>query len=238
MQKRFILLFAVVAMILTGSLAADANDAVCAGNDAACRDFSALAATDQYEKIIDLVEPDKTYTAESREYIGQAYLMVAGRESNSLEQEEQYCRKALEYGASSAYMGLYFIHAGSDPEKALGFLKQYVATGPRDSVPYVILGEVELEKRNYEVARNYLVEARKLARGRSSNLDWLMFQANYLLGDYAAASALLDSAITQGRPVTELKVLMADPRFLGLENRPEFRKYEPLIKGTSAMAAN
>ena len=49
---------------------------------------------------------------------------------------------------------------------------------------------------------------------------------------------MLDSAITQGKHLLELKILLADPRFLGFENRPEFRKYVPMIKGIAAMAAH
>jgi tetratricopeptide (TPR) repeat protein len=230
--------FLTAALILLGVQASGfAADRACEQQDTLCRSFSTFAAHGQYYKIIAQASPDGTYSAAAREMIGRAYLMMAGKETNTPEQEEIYCRKALEYGATAAYMGLYFIHAGNDAEKAIAFLKQYVTTGPRDTVPYVLLGEYELEQGRSAAAREYLLEARKVARGRSANLDWLLFQANYLLGDYAAASEMLDSAILQGQPMAELKSLMTDPRFLGIETRPEFRQFEPVIKGTSAMAA-
>jgi len=206
----------------------------CDKNDAVCGEFRTLYTTDQFEAVISRAESSQSYSAASRYYIGQSFLAVAGRETNTLEQEDHYCRKALEYGATSAYMGLYFIHAVTDPEKALGYLEQYAATNPQDSVPFVILGETELNRKNYRKAETYLQAARKVARGRSSNLDWLSFQASYLLGDYASAVSLFESAVTQGHGAGELRSLMTDPRFAGIEKRPEFRKYEPLFKGTSA----
>jgi hypothetical protein len=118
----------------------------------------------------------------------------------------------------------------------LGFLKQYIVTKPRDSVPYVILGESELEKKNYRAADGYLREAKMVAHGQSTHLDWLLFQSSYLTGDYAYASAILESAITKAQFLNEFKNLVSDPRFSGMEKRPEFRKYEPMIKGTAAKA--
>jgi tetratricopeptide (TPR) repeat protein len=236
MRKSFVGLFAALLLITGGKSAGLAAASLCEKNDATCLTFSELAVTGQFEQIIAAAGPGRTFSAGAREHIGQAYLMMAGRESNTLEQEEQFCRKALEFGASAAYLGLYFIYAGNEPQKATGFLKQYVATNPRDPLPYVILGEYELDQRNYAAARDYLAQARLFARGRSSNLDWLMFQVHYLLGDYAAAAVMLDSAVIQGQPLPELKVLMENPRFLGIENRPEFQKYGTLISGTPAMA--
>jgi hypothetical protein len=228
--------FLTAALILLGVQASGfAADRACEQQDTLCRSFSTFAAHGQYYKIIAQASPDGTYSAAAREMIGRAYLMMAGKETNTPEQEEIYCRKALEYGATAAYMGLYFIHAGKDADTAILFLRRYIATGARDSLPYVILGEYELEQGQPASARDYLVVARAVARGRSANLDWLLFQANYLLGDYAAASAMLDSAILQGQPMAELKSLIADPRFLGIVNLPEFRKFETVIKGTTAM---
>jgi tetratricopeptide (TPR) repeat protein len=197
-----------------------------------------LAAAEQFDKIIDKVEATATYSSEARDLIGQAYLILAGKEGNSPAQEEYYCLKALEYGATSAYIGLYFIHAGQNEEKALGFLKQYIDSKPRDSVPYVLLGQAEMDKGNYKAANEYLREAKSVARGHSTNVDWMLFQVNYLLGDFAYASAILDGALTRGQFVNELRSLSTDPRFADLSLRPEFRKYVPLIKGTSAKATN
>jgi tetratricopeptide (TPR) repeat protein len=237
MQKLFIGFTMAIAFIISGS-GAMAAQSVCSAQDGACTEFSTLAAAEQFEKIIEKVDATTTYSAEARDLIGQAYLILAGKEGNSPAQEEQFCLKALEYGATSAYMGLYFIHAGQNEEKALGFLKQYIAAKPRDSVPYVLLGQAEMDKGNYQAANAYLREAKSVARGHSTNVDWMLFQVNYLLGDFAYASAMLDGALTQGQFVNELKSLSTDPRFADLSLRPEFRKYVPMIKGTSAKATN
>jgi tetratricopeptide (TPR) repeat protein len=238
MQKHFIGIILAVSVIISGQSGALATESPCSAQDTACQEFSTLAAAEQFDKIIGKVDAAKTYSPAARSYIGQAYLMIAGRENNTPAQEEQFCLKALEYGATSAYMGLYFIHAGQNEEKALGFLKQYIATQPKDSVPYVLLGQAEMDKEHYVAANEFLRQARSIARGHSVNLDWMLFQVNYLLGDFAYASAMLDSALTQDQFANELKSLSADPRFAGLSQRPEFRKHEPMIKGAAAKAAN
>jgi tetratricopeptide (TPR) repeat protein len=206
----------------------------CADHNASCDSFTGPSESEHFEKLVAQVYPNRVYSSVERENIAQAYLMLAARESNTPEQEELYCQKALEYGAASAYMGLYFIHAGTNPEKAFGYLHQYVLTDPRDVLPYAILSEVALHRKNYRAAVEYLLKAKKVARGRSTNLDWLLFQASYLLGDYAVAASMLDSAITRGQYVNELRTLVIDPRFAGLAKRPEFEKYELMLKGTSA----
>jgi len=239
MLKRCVFIAILFAFLLMTHSPVHASDrASCPGMDPVCKTLAKLAEAEQYEKIIETADPKKTYSAESRKIIGQAYLMAAGRETNTPEQEEQFCLKALEYGATSAYMGLYFIHAGTNTEKALGYLQQYVALKPVDSVPYVILGEAELEKRNYASANTYLIEARKVARGKSGNLDWLLFQASYLNGDFATSAQMLDSSFSQGKTVGDLRALISsDPRFSDAGKRPEFRKFLSLINGTTTARA-
>jgi len=95
-----------------------------------------------------------------------------------------------------------------------------------------------MDKGHYVAANEFLRQASSVARGHSANLDWMLFQVNYLLGDFAYASAMLDSALTQDQFANELKSLSTDPRFAGLSQRPEFRKQEPMIKGAAAKAAN
>jgi tetratricopeptide (TPR) repeat protein len=236
MQKNIFIIMVVIGLIIAGLSGVQAAEQ-CTAQDTACREFARLAEADQFESIIEKTDGNKTYSEAARSYIGQAYLMVAGKETNTPEQEEQFCLKALEYGAASAYMGLYFIHAGQDPEKAIGYLKQYIATKPKDSVPYVLLGEAEMEKESYETANLYLREAKSVARGHSTNLDWMLFQVSYLLGNFAYASHMLDGALAQGQFVNELRSLAADPRYADLGIRPEFRKYEPVIRGVSAKSA-
>jgi len=231
MKKHIIAGLAAFVLIITGASFGYAGGNAC-GNDAVCREFAALSEAGQYEKIVEKVNPRRSYSAAARDIIGQSYLMVAGREGNTPDQEEQFCLKALEYGASSAYMGLYFIHAGTDVAKALGYLKQYVGTKPQDSVPYVLLGEAAYAQRNYADAKAYLQEAKKVARGRSANVDWLLFQASFLTGDYSLASTMLDSSFAQGKTVGDLKALVsADTRFAEIGKRSEFRKYMNILNG-------
>lgn len=224
---------AILAVLLLGAATGMAAETACSSKDAACREFAKLSDAGQFEKLVAKVDAKKTYSADAKALIGQAYLMLAGKEGNSAEQEERFCLKALEYGASAAYMGLYFIHAGTDDQKALGYLKQYVATGPKDGVPYVLLGEAELNSRNYAAAYGYLREAKKVARGASANTDWLLFQASYLTGDYNTASAMLDSAFSLGKTVGDLKTLVLDPRFSDMGTHQQFRKFFPIINGTT-----
>ena len=238
MRKHLVGSIMAVVLIISGQAGAMAAESPCSANDAACKEFSTLAAAEQFDKIIENVDAKKTYSEAARSYIGQAYLRMAGQETNTPAQEEQFCLKALEYGATSAYMGLYFIHAGQNEEKAIGFLKRYIATKPKDTVPYVLLGQVEMDKGNYAAANELLREAKSVARGHSTNLDWMLFKVNYLLGHFAYASAMLDDALTQDKFVNELRSLSADPRFSDLSVRPEFRKYGPMIKGTSAKTTN
>jgi len=234
MQKLFFSLFATVFIIITGqSFSLASGNPPCDAKDTICSNFTRLAETEQYDKIIAAIDAKKTYSDAARSIIGQAYLMIAGRETNTPEQEEQFCRKALEYGSTSAYMGLYFIYASKDTETALGFLKQYIATKPKDSVPYVILGDAELEKKNYRAADAYLREAKKVARGHSANLEWLSFQAAYLTGDYAYAGAMLESALKNPAYEKELRALASDPRFSGMGKRPEFKQFESLLKSAA-----
>lgn len=238
MNKLFIAIIAALGIIITSQSVVLAGSASCSAKDILCKEFASLTEAEQYDRIIEKIDAKAAYSNEAKALIGQAYLAMAGRETNTPEQEEQFCLKALEYGATSAYMGLYFIHAGQNEEKALGFLRQYVMTSPKDSVPYVLLGEYELSKENYADANLYLREAKRVARGHSSNLDWMLFQVNYLLGDITYASAMLDGALAQGQFVSELRSLSADPRFADLSKRPEFKKYGPIIKGGSTKVSN
>lgn len=197
----------------------------CIKSDTVCMEFEQLAEAGQGDAIIKKIDAAAQYSEGARHYIGMAYLSLAGKEETTPEQEEAFCRQALEYGSSQAYMGLYFIHAQKDQEKALGFLRQYVETKPVDSVPYVILGESELEKKNYKLADTYLRESKKVARARSAQVDWMLFQANYLLGNYQYAGEMIESAVAHGKFNEELKSLGADKRFQGIEKRPEFRQF-------------
>ncbi|MDA8100219.1 MAG: hypothetical protein M0042_11410 [Nitrospiraceae bacterium] len=229
MRTRYAVSVAFVGMFLvTLSPAFAGEHKPCADKDALCKEFARLAEAEQYDKIVEKVDAKTSYSDASREYIGQAYLMVAGKDTNTPEQEEQLCLKALEYGATSAYMGLYFLSADKSPEKALNYLRQYVSTKPQDAVPYVILGEAEFDKSNYLAAHTFLMEAKRVGRGKSANLDWMLFQTGYLTGDYAAAASMLESAFAQGKTMNDLQTLLKkDARFSELEKRAEFRKFFP-----------
>lgn len=217
-------------MISTSGFAAERS--MCGQNDEVCRDFEALANADQFDKIAAKADSKKQYSEGARQYIGKAYLALAAAETNTPEQEEAFCRKALEFGASQAYMGLYFIHVQKNEAQALGYLREYVKTKPGDSVPYVILGESELNRKNYQLADTYLQQSKKVSRANSPRVDWMLFQANYLLGNYQFASEMLENALQNGKFYQELKSLSTDIRFQGMDKRPEFKKYRPQLSAS------
>lgn len=222
----------VLVMVVLNALAGSAGAGpVCDEKDAACKKLAALAEEDQFEKIVGLANSAEKYSEASRDIIGKAYLMLAAKETNTPDQEEAFCRKALEFGAVQAYMGLYFINVQKDEEAALGFLRQYIATRPRDSVPYVLLGEAELIKKNYRLADEYLRESKKVARASSPRVDWMLFQANYLLGNFQYAGEMFESAVKNGRFEDELKSIARDIRFKGIAQRPGFQRHAPLLTG-------
>lgn len=239
MKKLIVLLYVVSALILCGHSELFAGTSACAKSDAACREFAALSAADKYQAIIDKVNPKRSYSDAARALIGNAYLMVAGREGATPQQEEQLCLKALEYGATSAYMGLYFLHIKTDAVKANGFLKQFVDTKPQDAAPYVLLGEADFKQGNYKSAKEYLHEAKKVSRGKSGDLDWFLFKASYLAGDHSMASMMLDSSFSQGKTAGDLKALVSsDNRFAGMGKQYEFRKFFKILNGTTVAKAS
>ena len=227
MITRFILLLAFILAPAITHAAAWAPD--CKSSDEPCKTFQKHLMDGQFAAVVSKVAPNTTYSEEARYYIGKAYLGLAGSEGTPPEQEEAYCRKALEYGQTQAYMGLYFLTADRDPKKALGYLREYVATKPADSVPYVILGESELEKGNYKEADALLRESKKVGKAKSARVDFLLFQVNYLAKDYSIASEMLGNALQFGKFERELKELMADKRFAGIEDRPEFSKHRQVF---------
>ncbi len=64
----------------------------------------------------------------------------------------------------------------------------------------------------------------------SARVDWMLFQANYLLGNYGFAREMLESALNNGQLGRELKEVSADKRFEGFEQRPEFRDFRQKLK--------
>jgi tetratricopeptide (TPR) repeat protein len=224
-RMKFVISVVVLALCLLSEVSSGLEASRCGQTDALCKNFENHFQAGQFDNIIAQAAPAKRYSEDARHYIGMAYLALAGKEENTPEQEEAYCRKALEYGSTQAYMGLYFIHAQKDPEGALGFLRQYVETKPVDSVPYAILGEMELGKKNYKLADFYLRESKKFSRAHSARVDWMLFQTSYLLGDYQYAGEMIESAMINGKFNEELRSFGTDERFQGIEKRPEFRKY-------------
>jgi len=202
----------------------------CKEGDTICKQFETFIQAEQPEKVLAQYDPAKRFSSEALRYVGDAYLALASRDNVTPEQEEGYYRKALEIKHDIAYMGLYFLYAQKDNEKALGFLREYVKTKPVDTVPYVILGEAELNNKNYAASAAYLREGKRVAHAHSPRVDWMLFQASYLLKEYAVAGELFESAVTKGSFEKELKVLTTDPRFADIEKRPEFKKHEGLIK--------
>jgi hypothetical protein len=225
-----------IALFLTHGMGVASDSpqpSLCPDKDALCREFETLVLNGQYTAAISKIDPKAAYSETTRQYIGKAYLGLAPAENNTPEQEEGYCRKALEYGAVQAYMGLYFITVQKDPDAALAYLRLYVAKEPRDSVPYVILGETELEKGHYKEADAFLRSSKKVARANSPRVDWMLFQANYLLGNYADAAGMFESAVASGQFDGKVKELVADVRFSGIGNRTEFKRF-PQLTGSAA----
>lgn len=239
MKNHIVALLVVCALVLSGYSDLFASNSECTKKDAACREFAVLSASGKHQTIIDKVNPKRSYSDEARALIGNAYLMAAGREGNTPQQEEQLCLKAIEYGATSAYMGLYFIYAKTDPAKANKFLKQYVETKPQDAAPYMILGEADYKQGQYKSAKEYLYNARKVSRGKSGDLDWFLFKASYLSGDYSVASMMLDSSFSQGKTAGDLKSLVSsDSRFADVGKQYEFRKFFKILNGATITKAS
>ena len=239
MKKHIVELFVVFVLVLSGYSELFAGTSACAKSDAACREFAALSEAGKYQAVIDKVNPKRSYSDEARLLIGNAYLLAAGREGNTPQQEEQLCLKALEYGATSAYMGLYFIYAKTDTVKANGFLKQFVETKPQDVTPYMLLGESDFKQGNYKSAKEYLHQAKKVSRGKTGDLDWFLFKASYLAGDYTMASAMLDSSFSQGKTAGDLKALVSsDNRFGAMGKQYEFRKFFKILNGVTVAKAS
>ncbi|HSB34997.1 MAG TPA: hypothetical protein VLG39_11115 [Nitrospirota bacterium] len=229
MKTHFVFGIALFAIVLAAPapVRAAVPPSRCEDADKDCKEFEQLLEAQQPERIAARYEAAKTarYSESARRYIGEAYLALASREDITPEQELGYYQKALEVKHYIAYMGLYFFYAQKDEDKALGFLREYVKTKPPDTVPYVILGEAELNRNNYALADTYLREAKKVAHAHSPRVDWLLFRANYLLKNYQFAADLFGNAVTTGTFEKELKALKADPRFEAITGRPEFKKY-------------
>ena len=233
-RSNLIIITITLAFISASAIGARASAPVsrCEEGDKVCREFERFTEAEKPEAIIAKYEAARSekYSDESRRLIGGAYLALASRDSTTPEQEEGYYREALALNHSIAYMGLYFLYAQKDEEKALGFLREYVKTKPADTVPYVLLGEAELERKNYVSADAYLREAKKVAHAHSPRVDWLLFQANYLLKNYQFAREMFENAVTKGNFEGEIKALSSDPRFEGIGKRPEFKIYEKLFQ--------
>jgi len=231
MQKQ---IFGIMVGVMIPAAAFAANSAPqvsrCAETDKVCRQFEKLAQGKQFEKIVDLYETGMRYSDESRAFIGEACMALASRPNITPAQEESYYLGALQVKHAIAYMGLYFLYAQKDEAKALGFLREYIKTNPADTVPYAILGETELNNKNYELADTYLRQAKKVAYAYSPRIDWMLFQANYLLKEYQFARERFESAVTKGKFEKELKALASDPRFEGIDMRPEFKQYQSMLR--------
>ncbi len=233
-MKRIVTVLIVVLLVTVLPAAGSASSPAsrCEEGDKVCKEFERLTEEQLPEKIINQYEAatGAELSAGSRFYIGSAYLALASSDGVTPEQEERCYWKALKLGYPVAYMGLYFFHVQKDEEKALGFLREYVKTKPEDTVPYVILGEAELNRNNYAGADAYLREAKRVARAYSPRVDWLLFQANYLLKNYQFASEMFTNAVTKGTFENEIKALSSDIRFEGIEKRPEFQGLRKMLK--------
>jgi tetratricopeptide (TPR) repeat protein len=225
MKKLIVLSLIAFALSLAGNSEILAGNIACGKEDAVCQEFAVLSEAGKFQTIIAKVNPKQVYSAAAQRLIGNAYLIAAGKEGNTPQQEEQFCLKALSYGATSAYLSLYFSHVDIDNEKAIGYLREYVKTKPEHAAPYVLLGEADYKKGKFKNAKEYLRQASKVTLIASGDLDWLLFKTSYLSGDYSLASATLDSSFSNGKTMSDLKTLVAsDPRFTDMGKRAEFQK--------------
>jgi hypothetical protein len=239
MKKHILVLLVVFVLVISGYSELFAGTSACAKNDAACREFSTLNAAGKYQTIIDKVNPKLSYSDAARVLIGNAYLTAAGRDGNTPQQAERLYLKSLEYGETSAYMGLYSLYAKTDAVKADAFLKRFVETKPQDAAPYVLLGEAAFKQGNFISAKEYLHEAKKVSHGKTGDLDWLLFKTSYLAGDYAMASMMLDSSFSQGKTAGDLKALVSsDQRYSDMGKQYEFRKFFKILNGATSAKAS
>ena len=177
MKKRFILVIAlfVIALAAPASIRASAPASKCEDTDRDCKEFEQMLDAQQPDKVIARYEAAKTaqYSAVALRYVGDAYLLLASREDITPEQELGYYQKALGVKHYIAYMGLYFFYAQKDEEKALGFLREYVKTGPKDTVhlPDGGVRKLEMLENRFAVDERHGVASERERAGISENLD-------------------------------------------------------------------
>ncbi len=224
-MKRIISQTVAALCIMGAASTASATTTLCKDGDGVCKEFQTLTDAGKESIIVSRAEKGGKYSDGARYLIGKAYLAMAAQETNTPEQEVAFCHKAIEFGAVQGYMGLYFLTVQKNEEQALGYLRDYIKTKPQDPVAYVILGESELGKKNYQVADAFLREAKKISRASSPRVDWMLFQVNYLLGNYPYAGERFEAALNGGFD-KEIKTILSDTRYDGIAKRPEFKKYE------------
>jgi len=218
--------FAMSLLVASFAFKAFANDQFC--SDDTCKKLEEQYFKKEYDKIIAAIDPKKRYSEGSSFYIGMSYTILAER-TDSPEAKDKLYRQAIAIKYYPAYMSLYNLYRGKNPEAAMAFVKEYIKTDPRDPAPFLVLSEAQFNKRNYSEADKYLRKARQLSKGHTSKVDWLLFKTNYILGNYTSASQMFESAIAQSRFTEEIQALKSDTRFVGIENRPEFKQYKPLF---------
>ena len=193
--------------------------------DEECKKIQNLYHQSQYDKIVEMASIKKKYSEGAVFFIGRACINLSDRSNLTSNQKEKLLLTAIEYGYYPAYMNLYNIYADKDAEVAIGFVKKYVEKNPDDPDPFFIIGESEFKKNNYKLANTFLKKSKKLSKGHTATLDWLLFKVNYILRDYGYSKKMLDSAFAQGHYVEELRALKADSRFADIEKHAEFEKY-------------
>lgn len=215
--------FVLLALLAT---AVFADDQYC--SDKVCKKLENQYYKKEYEKIISTFDPKERYSEGSILYIGMSYTILAEK-ARSLEAKDKLYRQAVAAKYYPAYMSLYNLYRERNPKAAMEFVRAYVKTNPDDAAPFFALGEVEFEKGNYKDANKYLRRARALSNGHTAGIDWLLFKTSYILGNYKFAREMFESASAQSRLTEDIRALKSDPRFTGIENRPEFKEYRTLF---------
>lgn len=217
---------AILVLLTSLSSAVFAEEQFC--SDSVCKKIENQYFKKEYEKLVSAINPREKYSEGSVFYIGMSYTMLAEK-AHLLETKEKLYRQAIAIRYYPAYMSLYNLYREKNHETATGLLKEYVKTNPDDPAPFVVLGEIEFNSKSYKDADKYLRRAKKLSKSHTSGLDWLLFKTNYVLGNYEYSSKMFDSAIAQSRFTEEIQAIKTDPRFAGIEDRPEFKQYKSLL---------
>lgn len=201
--------------------------------DQDCLLFEDLSDKLEYGVIIQRMRLGKRYSEGAQYYIGQAYAGLAAEEPD-FEQRAAWYLKSVEYGYFTSYMDLFRLFKRTDPARAYDYLYDYERRHPKEGELYFILGQFEFDKGLYKTAMSHLSTAKKLLDAQPSGLDWLLFKAAYLSGDYQKSSGILNTILNKSfLSDADLLELKNDARFAGFSDRKEFYALRKALNAAS-----